>query len=172
MKAVGCRRQFHSLGFAQCHRFDLCATHQVVLNRNFKEGWITMLKRIILAVIAIFVAWSALDFVIHGLILGPTYAATPQLWRPMNEMKMGILHVSVLLTAVAFVCIYAFLAGRKNVVSGLLFGLLFGLGTGVSMGFGTYSVMPIPLDMAIVWFVGTVVEFVVGGVTVGFIVKE
>ena len=40
------------------------------------------MKRIVLAVVAVFVAWSALDFVIHGLILASSYEATARLWRP------------------------------------------------------------------------------------------
>ncbi len=44
--------------------------------------------------------------------------------------------------------------------------------TGVSMGFGTYSVMPIPLYMAIVWLIGSIVEMALGGIIVGAIIKE
>lgn len=35
-----------------------------------------MLKKGILAVIAIFIAWSILNFLVHGLVLGPEYEAT------------------------------------------------------------------------------------------------
>ena len=44
------------------------------------------MKRTLLAVLAVFVMWSVLDFVIHGLILGSIYMATPHLWRPMHEV--------------------------------------------------------------------------------------
>ena len=63
----------------------------------------------------------------------------------MNEMKMGVLHLAVLINALAFVCIYGLLFAEKGIGSGVKYGLLFGLGTGFSMGFGTYSFMPIPL---------------------------
>jgi len=130
------------------------------------------MKRIVLAVLAVFVAWSALDFVIHGLILASSYEVTAQLWRPMNEMKLGVLYLAVLINALAFVCIYALLVAEKGIGSGVKYGLLFGLGTGVSMGFGTYSFMPIPLYMAVAWFVGTLVETLVGGIIVGSIVRK
>jgi hypothetical protein len=130
------------------------------------------MKRIVLAVLAVFVAWSALDFVIHGLILKSTYEATAQLWRTMAEMKMGVLYLAVLIDALAFVCIYALLVAEKGIGSGVKYGLLFGLGTGFSMGFGTYSFMPIPLYLALVWFIGTLVETLVGGVIVGAIVRK
>jgi hypothetical protein len=130
------------------------------------------MKRIALAVLAIFVAWSVLDFVIHGLILRSTYEATAQLWRPMEEMKMSILYLAVLINALAFVGIYAGFFAERGIATGLNYGLLYGLGTGFSMGFGTYSFMPIPVYLAAVWFVGTLVETLVGGILVGTIVRK
>jgi hypothetical protein len=131
-----------------------------------------MLKKSILAALAVFMVWSALDFVIHGLILKSTYEATAQLWRPMTEMKMGVMHVAVLIAAVAFVSIYARLLARRGVGTGLQYGLWFGLATGVSMGYGTYSVMPIPYHMALTWFLGSLVQGAVGGVITGWIVRD
>jgi len=34
------------------------------------------MKRVILAIVAVIVAWSVIDFVIHGMILRSSYAAT------------------------------------------------------------------------------------------------
>jgi hypothetical protein len=130
------------------------------------------MKKVILAVIAVFVVWSVLDFVIHGLILQSAYMATASLWRPMNEMKTSVLHIAVLIAAITFVLIYSSFFSRKGISTGLKYGLLFGLGTGVSMGYGTYSVMPILYHMAFRWFLGSVVEASVGGMIVGLIIKE
>jgi Amt family ammonium transporter len=52
-----------------------------------------MNKRIAFGIVAVFVAWQVMDFVLHGLILGSTYQATAPLWRPMAEMKMGLMRV-------------------------------------------------------------------------------
>ena len=130
------------------------------------------MKKVILSVVAVFVAWSALDFVIHGVILLPTYQATASLWRPMAEMKMRVMYLSVLIAALAFVCIYSQLVSQKGVATGLKYGLWFGLGTGVSVGYGSYAVMPIPYHMALVWFLGSLVEATVGGLLVGSIIRE
>jgi hypothetical protein len=130
------------------------------------------MKRTILAVLAVFVSWSALDFVIHGLILGSTYAATPQLWRPMPEMKMGLMYFTVLVASAAFVYIYARFIAEKGVKTAVLYGLVFGIGEGTAMGYGTYSVMPIPYVMAFVWFAGSVVEAVAAGLVAGLIIKK
>jgi hypothetical protein len=128
--------------------------------------------RIILAILAVFAAWSALDFIIHGFILEAQYHATAQLWRPMNQMKMTVMHVTTLIVAIVFVLLYVRLISPKNIIRGLEYGLLFGLAIGFFMGFGTYSVMPIPLYMALVWFIGSVVEMAVGGIIAGAIIKE
>lgn len=130
------------------------------------------MKRIILAVIAVFVLWQVLDFVIHGLILTKTYEATASLWRPMAEMKMGLMRVVTALAAAAFVCLYAWLIRDKSPATGLSYGLIFGVATGVSMGFGIYCVMPVPSILAIVWCVGSVVESALAGWLVGCIVRE
>lgn len=130
------------------------------------------MKRIIVAILAVFACWTAIDFVIHGLILGSTYAATPQLWRPMAEMKMGLMHFTILVSAAAFVYIYARFITDKGIKTAVLYGLVFGIGSGISMGYGTYSVMPIPYSMAFVWFAGAVAEFTLGGLVAGLIVKK
>ena len=131
-----------------------------------------MMKRIILAIVAVFVAWSALDFLLHGLILRRTYEATAHLWRPMAEMKMGVMHVAVFIFSMAFVLIYARLVREKSIGRGLYYGLLFGLATGVSMGYGSYAVMPIPYHLAFAWFAGSLVEATVSGVIVGVIIRK
>ncbi len=131
-----------------------------------------MTKRILLGTLAVFVAWSILDFVIHGLILMDAYAATAQLWRPMEEMKAGLMYLAVLVSSAVFVTIYGLFVFDKGLGRGLRFGLLFGVGAGVSMGLGSYSYMPIPASIALVWFLGTLVEAAAGGLLAGVIVKE
>jgi hypothetical protein len=130
------------------------------------------MKRSLIAVVAVFLAWSVLDFVIHGVILGASYADTASLWRPMNEMKMSVMYISVLIASIAFVLIYSLLISKEGISTGVKFGLLFGLAAGMSMGFGSYSVMPIPLTMAFAWFLGAVMEGAVGGFIIGWIIRE
>lgn len=130
------------------------------------------MKKMILSGLAVFVAWSVMDFVIHGVILGPSYAATASLWRPMGEMKMALMYVTVLIAALAFVLIYFLFFSRRGISTGLQYGVFFGLATGVPMGYGSYAVMPIPYSMAFAWCFGSVVEAVVGGLIVGWIIRE
>ena len=131
-----------------------------------------MTKKIILSVVAVFLAWAVMDFIIHGLILRSGYEATAYLWRPMDEMKMGLMYLTILVSVAAFVYIYARLIEPKTIGTGIIYGLLFGLGAGISMGLGSYSVMPIPYDMALIWFLGSLAQGAVGGLLVGLIIRN
>ena len=131
-----------------------------------------MNKRLLLTVVAVFIAWSILDFVIHGLLLQATYEATAELWRPMEEMNMSLMYLVTLVFTASFVLIYGLLITPKSLASGVKFGVLFGLATGVSMGFGSYTYMPIPLSLAWAWFFGTLVEATLAGAIVGAMVKR
>jgi hypothetical protein len=125
----------------------------------------------LLAIVAVFIAWSAMDFVIHGVLLKSTYEATANLWRPMDEMSMPLMFAVTLVFTVCFVLIYALLVERRSLSSGILYGTLFGLATGVSMGFGSYTYMPIPLALAVSWFFGVTVELIVAGAITGALLK-
>ncbi len=131
-----------------------------------------MIKRIILAVVVVFIVWSILDFFLHGLLLRSTYEATANLWRPMDQMNMPLMYSVTLVFAACFVLIYGLLVKQKSLVSGVLFGALFGLAMGISMGFGSYSYMPIPLTLAWSWFLGTWIEMIAAGVIVGVIMRS
>ncbi len=131
-----------------------------------------MTKKIIIATLAVFIVWSVLDFILHGIILASAYMTTAPLWRPMEEMKQGLMYAVRLLSALVFVTIYARLIFPKNMNYSISFGVLFGLGAGISMGFGTYSVMPIPYSMAVGWFLGTLINSVIGGILLGWLITE
>ena len=131
-----------------------------------------MTKKAVLSAVAVFVAWAVMDFIIHGLILRSSYEATAYLWRPMDEMKMGLMYLTILVSAAAFVYIYVRLIEPKAIDAGLKYGLLFGMGVGISMGLGSYSVMPIPYDMALVWSLGSLAQGAVGGLLVGLIIRN
>ncbi|MEE9411477.1 MAG: hypothetical protein V3V22_00350 [Methylococcales bacterium] len=130
-----------------------------------------MLKQSIWAVIAVFIAWSILDFVIHGLLLKSTYQATANLWRPEEEMNMFLMSMVTLIFSICFVAIYSYLISPKSLVSGIHYGLIFGIATGVSMGFGSYCYMPIPMSLAVSWCVASVVELTLAGCLTGLLVK-
>jgi len=130
-----------------------------------------MVKKILLGGIAIFVAWEVLDFLIHGVILGSTYATLGNMFRAQADMKMGLMAVVVLIAALAFAAAYGWFVSPKSLATGVKYGLLVGFGGGVSMGYGSYVAMPVPYVMALAWFLGSWVEFTVAGLLAGLIIK-
>ena len=131
-----------------------------------------MKLRIILAIVAVFVCWTILDYVIHGILLGSAYEETEHLWRPMEQMKMGLMRVVSIISAGIFVLIYSLFFKQRNMKTALLYSVLYGFGYGISVGYGSFSVMPIPYLMAFIWCWGTFIQFVVAGVLVGLIIKN
>lgn len=130
-----------------------------------------MTRRIIFATVAVFVVWTALEFVLHNILLQSTYEATASLWRPEEEMKMGLMNVVQILSAFLFVLIYACLIKDKSVKQAMKFGVLYGLASGISMGYGSYAVMPIPYSLAFAWFMGSFVITLAGAAVTGLIVR-
>lgn len=130
-----------------------------------------MVKWSIWAVLAIFAAWSILDFLLHGVLLRSTYEATAPLWRPGNQINRPLVLLVTLVLIASFVLIYGLLVEPKCLTSGLRFGALVGLITGVASGFGTFLHMPIPLALAWSWFLGGWIKAFVAGALVGALMR-
>jgi len=131
-----------------------------------------MLKRASLAILAVFILGSLMDFVLHGILLRSTYEATAHLWRPIKEMNLPLIYAVMLVFSVCFVSLYGLLVDKKSLWAGVKLGFIFGLTTGVSMGFGSYSYMPIPMELAVSWFLGCLIEITILGGVVGAIMRD
>lgn len=131
-----------------------------------------MTKKLLLAFVAVFIAWQVLDFVIHNILLMKAYEASASMWRPMAEMKMGLMIFVCAVSAFIFVWVYAKFVSPKSMMIGLQYGLILGVSYGIGMGYGTYAVQPLPYNIALSWFLGTIVEMGVAGLLTGLIVKE
>jgi len=130
------------------------------------------MKKTIISILAIFVVLNILDLVMHGLVLSSAYQTTAHLWRLPNEIKVGVLYLVRLVFALAFVCVYVRFFVGKTVRNGIEYGFWFGLATAMSMGFGSYSVMPVPFEMALVWFAGSLIKGLAAGLIAGLILKD
>lgn len=126
-----------------------------------------------IAVAVLFVAFSVMDFVGHGLVMTDAYQATQQLWRPMEEMNKfrPLGWVVTLVASFFFVLIFGKGYEGKGVVEGVRFGFYIGIFTGFPMGFGSYMAMPITLGIAFGWFLIKLVESIVAGILVASIYK-
>ncbi len=127
--------------------------------------------RVGLTIIVVAVVITVMDIIIHGNILMSSYEETAALWRPMEEMKMGLMHLVTLIISAAFVLIYVRFIPDKSTTSAIQYAALFGIAQGISFGYGSYAVMPIPYSMALTWFLGTLAEAIAGGIVIGLMIK-
>jgi hypothetical protein len=130
------------------------------------------MKRLLLALAAVFVITYASDFLVHGVWLRPDYLAAQSLWRPPTEMRTYGHWVTVaqLLSAVTFVLIWAKGFAGRNIVMGMVFGLLMGMSQHV-WAIVNYVAMPVPGALAAKWFVAGVAEAVVLGIVTALIYR-
>jgi hypothetical protein len=90
----------------------------------------------------------------------------------MEEMKWAVQYMAVFFSSFAFVYIYAKLISPKSIKNAIIYGAFWGFAAGMSMGYGSYSVMELPYILAAGWFWGTLIEATVGGLIIGLMIKE
>jgi hypothetical protein len=126
-----------------------------------------MFKRFLLALGAIFAAWTVIDLLLHRFVLGSLYSSTPLLWRPDSALNFPLIYTVIFILIASFFLLFELLVSPKTPRSGLQLGAILGLAIGVSVGFGTYIHMPVPLGLAWAWFLGGWFKAVVAGAILG-----
>lgn len=126
-----------------------------------------MIKRFLFALVSIFAAWTVIDLVLHRFVLGPLYSSTPALWRPASELNLPLIYGVVFVLIASFFLLFERLVSPKTLGAGLQFGAILGVAIGVSVGFGTYIHMPVPLSLAWGWFLGGWVKALAAGAILG-----
>ncbi len=128
-------------------------------------------KRLVLAVVAVFIGVWATNFFIHGVWLKRDYAASMTLWRPEQEMGQHwvALFGGQFLASLMFVLIWAH-AGVKTLGRALAFGLCMGLAK-ESTTLILYAVQPFPADLAAKWFISGAAQATLMGAIAFFTYK-
>lgn len=122
-------------------------------------------KKLLIASGAVYIVYMLLDYVIHAVVLMGAYEATSSVWRPMEEMKMSVTLLRVLVYSLLFVYIFTKGYEGKGVVEGLRYGLLIGLIIWIPHAYTFYNVLPIPYSLALQWWVyGTIQSMICGAV--------
>jgi hypothetical protein len=131
------------------------------------------IKRLLLAIFAGFVFVFISDFLIHGVWLRADYMASMSLWRPEAEMQshMPWMMTGQFLAAATFVTLWAMgCAARGSVGGACLYGLLMGIFHQANTLI-TYSVTPLPPDLATKWFASGLLQAVLFGMLTFFVYK-
>ena len=131
-----------------------------------------MSRQIQLAIIVVFLFWSAVDYILHDYILTSSYKSTTDLWRASYDEKIFTTYLVVFVASLIFVSIYSMFFKTKTVKAGLIYGFLYGICAGITVGYGTYASMPIPKLVALGWFLGFTLKGLIGGGVLGLMVKE
>lgn len=130
------------------------------------------MKKVIIGAVAVFVAVSIMDYLIHGLLLQSAYEATKSIWRPDMDSKMWIFSIVSLIGSFFFSFIFSKGYEGKGIAEGARYGLYIGIWMSVGMAYGTYGMVSIPYSMALQWFLYGVVEYVVGGVILAMVFEK
>jgi hypothetical protein len=131
-----------------------------------------MLARLLLSGVAILIAWTVFDVLMHRLILRPLYERDAHLWRPFDQLNVVLIYLVTFTLIATFVLMYWLLIGPKSLAAGVGFGASLGLALGLSAGFGTYIHMPIPWPLAWGWLIGGWMKGIAAGAILGALVRE
>ena len=128
-------------------------------------------KKLILAVVAVFVLMQITDYIIHNLILSSTYQALVNLWRPDMMSLMWLMTLTSLFFSFMFVFIFTKGYEGKGIWEGVRYGLIIGLLMNVVGMLNQYAVYPIPFILVIQWFIYGMVQFIIAGIVTSLIYK-
>ena len=128
-------------------------------------------KRFIIASIVIFVAILLLDMLEHGVVLMRAYEETTSLWRENMNTLMWIMWLGNIVFSFLFVFIFIKGYENKGIMEGIRFGIIIGLLMNVVGIFSQYVIYPLPLLMAVQWFVYGLIRFVIYGILTALIYK-
>ena len=131
-----------------------------------------MLKRLSLSGLAILIAWTVLDVLMHRLLLRPMYETNSSLWRPFDQLNVALIYLVTFTLIAIFVATYWLLVSPKSLGAGVRLGAFMGLALGISAGLGSYIHMPIPLGLALGWLIGGWLKGIAAGVIVGALIIE
>ncbi len=143
-----------------------------LLSGYFQEEKMNI-KRFISAAVVLFGFIFLYEWLVHGMLLQNIYQETASVWRSHEEMQ-SYLHFNFLLIAVVslwatFIFTRFYPDGGWN--KGLCFGAYLGIFSGIQ-AFAAYFYIPIPLILAVAWFIASFVEYLIGGVLIGAIYRK
>jgi len=128
-------------------------------------------KKYVLAVLAVFVVFELLDFLIHGVILASSYESLQSIWRHNMMDYMWVMYVTAFIWSVFFV--YIFTKGYQNRgwLEGLRYGLLIGILMLVVGMFNQWAVYPLPIGLVVQWFIFGLIQIMICGVVAALIYR-
>ena len=129
------------------------------------------IKRFLLSILAVFITFEVLSFLIHSVLLSGMYTESMAVWRTDMMEFMWLIYIADLLFVVLFVTIYTRWLNGPGIKAGLLFGLLVGLMMNTSGMINQFVIYPIPGNLLWWWIITGLIQFVLCGLVLGVIYK-
>lgn len=129
------------------------------------------IKRLIIASLSVFAAFQVFDILEHSLILGPLYMEMTNIWRPNMMELMWVMFLTSCVFSFAFVYIFTRGYENKGIMEGVRYGFYIGILMNVVGIFNQYVVYPIPLFLAVYWFLFEMVRYVIYGMITAAVYK-
>src|SRR6185503_12347314 len=110
-----------------------------------------MHKKVIPGFIVVYIVMSALNFLIHNVMLKPTYMTLIQtgMMRPESDGMVWIYFVTALIVSFFFVLIFSKGYEGKGAGEGIRFGLYVGLLMATPFAYDSYASYPLPYALAL-----------------------
>jgi len=122
-----------------------------------------MNKKLWIGFAAVFVAMAVIEYLVNNFLMMSVYQQTANLWRPMEEMKMGLIFVTYLFFALFFTLIFSKGYEGKGLMEGVRYGFYVAMMVSVPAAYMTYATMPVPYELALKWFLyGTIENIILG----------
>jgi hypothetical protein len=123
--------------------------------------------------VVVFIIMQAIGFLIHVVMLDETYKALAASFRPQEVMDSMMPIMIVSGTVVLFLFCYIFTKGHegKGVIEGVRYGALMGLFLAFPTSVDAYVIYPLTQELAAIWFITTLVGFMIAGAVFAAIYK-
>jgi len=131
-----------------------------------------MNKKLWIGFAVVFVLVFALDYIINNYLMMSTYAQVSNLWRPMEEMKWGLMVVCQLFFAFFFTLIFSKGYEARGVWEGVRYGFYVSMMVNVPGAYMTYATMPVPYSLALQWFLYGSAEMIIAGIALALVFKK
>ncbi|PKL83596.1 MAG: hypothetical protein CVV24_04245 [Ignavibacteriae bacterium HGW-Ignavibacteriae-3] len=130
-------------------------------------------KKMIIAVVSVFILYEVTNFLIHGLILAGTYQGLANVFRSMEEMNRMMWRMWIADLVWSFFFVFIFTKGYQN--KGIMEGARYGLYIALFMNFmaavAQNVVYPVPYTLSLQWFIFGAIQSIFLGIIIALILK-
>jgi hypothetical protein len=121
-------------------------------NKNIWSGFVT-----------VFVTTQLIEGFMEFILLGPTYSHSPQIWRPIAEIKLWMLPVTGAFFSFFFVFIFSKGYEGRGLFEGVRYGTYAALMIVLPHAYNSYATLQISYSVALQWFICGKLEYIIAG---------